>query len=50
MMSTPAVVAPAAFIAFTMYVPTGESALGVPEITPVLGLRLKPAGKVGLTL
>jgi hypothetical protein len=50
MMSTPAIVEPAAFVASTVYWDAANGAPGVPEISPVVGLRLKPAGKAGVTL
>lgn len=47
-MFTVAVVLPPELVAVTVYVVAGESAVGVPEITPVVVSRLKPAGRDGL--
>src|SRR5512137_495727 len=44
-----AVAAPAAFVAVTVYVAVAAAALGVPEMTPVVGFRISPAGKAGVT-
>src|SRR3954463_9584641 len=41
-------VLPVAFAPVTTYVPSALSALGVPEITPVLGSRSRPGGSAGL--
>jgi hypothetical protein len=37
------------WVAVTTYVVAGEDTVGVPEITPVAVLRIKPAGSAGLT-
>jgi hypothetical protein len=36
--------------AVTVYVPAADAAAGVPEIVPFEGLRLRPAGRAGVTL
>ena len=38
---------PLASVAVTVYVPNGVSVVGVPVISPVVVLKLKPAGKAG---
>jgi hypothetical protein len=43
-----AVIVPA--VAVIVYVADGDVAVGVPEITPVVVFKDKPAGNVGLTL
>jgi hypothetical protein len=40
---------PAALVAVMVYVVAACVALGVPEMTPVLGSIVRPAGKLGLT-
>ena len=47
---TPKVVLPVALVAFTVYVAVPVVVVGVPLITPVEVLRLRPAGSDGLTL
>ena len=47
--TTPKVVAPPEFVAVTVYVAELVIAVGVPEITPVEVLKLKPDGKLGDT-
>jgi hypothetical protein len=44
-----AVVLPVEFVAVIVYVVAGETADGVPEMTSVDVLRLKPAGRAGET-
>ncbi len=48
-MLTPPVVLPAEFVAVTAYVAVAATVLGVPEITPVEVLRLRPGGREGDT-
>ena len=43
------VVDPPEFVAVTVYVALAVAELGVPEITPLLVLKLSPEGKLGLT-
>jgi hypothetical protein len=44
------VVAPVLFDAVIVYGAAATAAVGVPEITPVVGLRVNPAGKAGATV
>ena len=44
-----ALLLPPAFVAVTVYVPVAVTAVGVPEITPVLVFMDNPAGSDGLT-
>ena len=37
-------------VAWTVKVAGGPGVTGVPEITPVVGLKVKPAGKLPLTM
>jgi len=45
-----AVALPAELDAVTAYVAVGVTAVGVPLMIPVVVLRLRPAGRAGLTL
>jgi hypothetical protein len=44
-----AVVLPPAFVAVTVYEACAVAAVGVPDIVPATGSKLKPAGSAGLT-
>jgi hypothetical protein len=48
-MLMPAVVLPAALVAVTTYAPASVTVVGVPEMTPVEVLRLRPGGSAGET-
>jgi hypothetical protein len=49
-METVAEVPPSVFAAVTVYVAFAATAVGVPEMTPVAGAMLNPAGRLGLTV
>jgi hypothetical protein len=42
-------VEPAAFVAVTVYVAAAVAVVGVPVITPVVVLSVRPAGNAGVT-
>jgi hypothetical protein len=46
--TTVAVTEPDAFVAVIVYVVSDEAAVGVPAMIPVLVLKLKPVGKLGV--
>ena len=48
-MLRPAVALPAILVAVTTYAVAGMTVVGVPEMTPVAVLRLRPVGSVGVT-
>jgi hypothetical protein len=44
-----AVVLPSEFVAVTMYAEAGTTAVGVPEMTPVVAFKVNPGGRAGDT-